>query len=126
MSFYYIASPYTNKDPDVVKKRFYDVMEFTANLMKRNIAVYSPIVHCHELASTHNMPTTFEYWQKMNHAMLDASKGMVVLTLPGWENSKGVEDEIQYAKSKKLPIYFAWPESDWLELFEKNLIVANY
>ncbi len=126
MSFYYIASPYTHEDPAIRTQRFQEVMKFTATLMKVQIPVYSPIVHCHELALTHELPHTFDYWQKMNHAMLDASKATIILTIPGWEKSKGVEDEIDYSKELKHPLYFAWPEPDWVELFQKNLIKETY
>ena len=98
MSFYYIASPYTHKNEEVRNERFRQVMRFTANLMRLEIPCYSPIVHCHELANSHQLPTTFEYWIKMNHAMIDASRGVIVLKLEGWEESKGVKDEIEYAK----------------------------
>lgn len=98
MSFFYIASPYTHQNQAVRNDRFRDAMKFTAALMKLEIPCYSPIVHCHELANTYELPTTFEYWIKMNHAMIDVSLGVVVLKIDGWDTSKGVTDEIEYAK----------------------------
>jgi len=121
MSFFYIASPYTHKEASVREKRFKEAMKFTAALMKLEIPCYSPIVHCHELANTYELPTTFDYWIKMNHAMIDVSLGVVVLKLDGWDTSKGVADEIEYAKSR----YQGWIlASD--DPLDHKLLLARY
>lgn len=115
MSFFYIASPYTHREPAVVHDRFKKVMHFTADVMQMLVPCYSPIVHCHELAATHKLPTTFEFWTKHNHAMIDVSMGILVLELDGWRESKGVKDEIDYALANGIRYFGVKHTPDWLD-----------
>jgi hypothetical protein len=79
-------------------------MSATAWLLRQGIWTFSPIVHCHELAKRHSFPRDFLFWQNYNFAMLGASRGLFVLKLPGWQQSKGVAGEIAKAKELNLII----------------------
>ncbi|MCP5014648.1 MAG: DUF1937 family protein, partial [Ketobacter sp.] len=46
----YLAQPYTDPNPDVREHRFNLGERYTAELLQNGQWVYSPIVHCHELA----------------------------------------------------------------------------
>ena len=48
------------------------------------------------MALVEGLPTDAKYWQDYNHAMIDASQGVIVLRIPGWIESKGVAEEIVY------------------------------
>jgi hypothetical protein len=65
--------------------------------MKAGDVVFSPIVHCHEVAAKFNMPTNFDFWQRYCLNMLEQADVLDVLMIPGWEISKGVTAEIEYA-----------------------------
>jgi hypothetical protein len=96
----YIASPYTSVLPNknginVMQRRYEVVMEFVANNLE--MPFFSPILYCHEMAKKYELPKTFGYWQKLNHHYIDISTEVWVLKMNGWEESKGVSDEIQYA-----------------------------
>ena len=120
MSFYYIASPYSHRDPEEVHLRFVKVMSFTAALMKAKVPVYSPIVHCHELSIVHKLPTTADYWVPMNHAMLEASIGTIVLAIPGWEESLGVQEEMAYTIQLGKTAYLGANSERWInEMVER-------
>jgi Domain of unknown function (DUF1937) len=102
--YVYLASPYSHADPQVVQTRFKAAEVATAYLLKQSIWTYSPIVHCHALAEAHNFPTDAKYWQKYNHTMIDGAKALLVLKLTGWEASKGVTEEIEYATLVGIPV----------------------
>lgn len=104
MSFIYLASPYTDPDPAVVNLRYQMTAEFTAMKLKDLHKIYSPIVHCHDLAHKHDMPKDFEFWKEYNLAMLQSASEVWVLALEGWEESKGVRAEINHALQIPLPI----------------------
>jgi len=106
MSFVYLASPYTHGDPKIVEERAAAAANFTAAHLRKGVFIYSPIVHCHELAKTHDLPKDFEFWKSYNFAMLSKASELWVLTLAGWEVSKGVREERTFAKSFNLPLLF--------------------
>jgi len=99
MSFIYVASPYSDKDADVVEERFLAVEKYTAAMLKEEQYLYSPIVHCHSIADKYELPLDFNFWKNYNQAMLSKASLLVVLMLDGWEESKGVTAEIEFAKS---------------------------
>ena len=98
----YIASPYSHDDPAVMQKRFELAQEFVAESLNAGVTVFSPIVHCHEMAQKFNMPTDFDFWQKYCTDMLSCATMMVVLPMQGWQDSKGIASEIQYCEDNKI------------------------
>jgi hypothetical protein len=81
-------------------------MEFTASKLKSGEFVYSPIVHCHNMAEIYDIPTGFEFWKNYNEAMILSAKGLLVYAIPGWRTSIGVTAEIAVAKRNSLPILY--------------------
>ena len=102
----YLASPYSDPDPHVRVQRYYSAMECTAALLNRGAIVYSPIVHFHELAIRHSLPTDAAWWQRQNEGMLSLVEALYVLAIPDWKTSLGVQAEIKWAfnNGKKLTI----------------------
>lgn len=114
MSFGYIASPYSHPDAAVRHDRYLMVLRYCANALKDHHWVYSPIVHCHEMALLHKLPTDARFWERYNFAMLDACKALEILMLPGWVESKGVRGEMLYAQAYGIPIHHIDPKHKWL------------
>lgn len=108
-TFIYVASPYTSPKRTETEARYIAVRDYTAKLIQEGYPAFSPIVHCHELACFHNLPTDFEFWKKYNFAMLRGASELQVLALPGWEASIGVQGEIAFAEELNLPYYIFLP-----------------
>jgi len=102
----YIASPYSDKSFAVREKRHRSVEALTAFLLRNKVWCFSPIVHCHELATQHEMPTDHAYWKEYDEHMLSISTAILVHEQEGWENSVGVTEEIKYANSINLRLFF--------------------
>lgn len=100
----YVISPYTHEVPSIMYKRYKDVMKYTAELMNSGLIAFSPIVHCHQLAIEHELPKTFEFWEKWCIGMLDVSTEVHLLMLDGWTTSKGVKAELDYSDKIGIPI----------------------
>lgn len=106
----YLASPYSHADGDIYppwisrEGKYLLVMQAVAILCKRGLPIYSPILHCHEVAKVAGFPTDAQFWVDYNHDFIRASTEVYVLCLPGWELSKGVKEEMDYAKSIKKPV----------------------
>ncbi len=114
----YLSCPYFDPNPLVKEKRHTIVTRVAFELMSQGIMVYSPL--------THNLPIdhlgihgTWATWKEFDHTMLSRCDRLIVLKLPGWENSKGVAAEIARAKELELPV-------EWREIHEdKYKCVSN-
>jgi len=106
MSYIYLASPYSHSSHVVMQDRYKRAAAVTAHFLRNHRYVYSPIVHCHELARQHDLPRHFGFWQDYNVAMLRMAKELRVIPLIGWKDSKGVQYEIDVAKRIGIPVFF--------------------
>lgn len=113
----YIASPYSHLDTDVREYRFERVREFTVHMMQRGFVAFSPIVYAHEMAQTHSLPTDFEYWQHFNETMMRRSDAICLLCLPGWEESRGITHELDFARDNSLSVFQYNPTSFEVQSF---------
>jgi hypothetical protein len=106
MGFTYLASPYSHPDPEVRHQRFEAVNKAAAELMRRGHVIFSPISHSHIIARDHDLPTDWEFWERIDLEFVKKCDELWVLKLDGWEESKGVWAEICIAKSLDLPVKF--------------------
>lgn len=102
----YLASPYSHPDPLIMKTRFLLAEQATAELLMSGEIVFSPIVHCHEMAMRYNMPTDFNFWSKYCCSMLRKADILYILAIPGWDTSIGVSAEHRLAKEMFMPVFF--------------------
>jgi hypothetical protein len=103
--YWYICSPFTDPDPEVRRRRYEQALQATATLMLRDYCVFSPLSHSIPLTDPRfELPQYHEFWMKQDLAILEASVGVILLQLPGWEQSRGVRAEIEHAKKCGLPV----------------------
>jgi hypothetical protein len=105
----YLASPYSHRDSAVRQKRFEAACRAAAALLRADIAVFSPIAHSHPIAE-YGVPTTWDFWQRVDRQYLRHCQALVVLRLPGWEASVGVQAEIELARLWGIPVLEVDPE----------------
>ena len=98
----YLASAYTHFDRQVMEERYENVARVTAHLLNAGHHIYSPIVHCHPLASRFALRHDFDFWRNYNEAMLDCASELWVYDDPqgAWMKSRGVQAEIKYAEGR--------------------------
>lgn len=117
MNIAYLACPYSHPDKNVKEMRHRIVNQVAFTLMRQGTYVYSPL--------THNLPIdrlgingNWMYWKNFDHAMLARCDRIIVIKLPGWDESKGVAAELAYAKELGMSI-------EWIEPTEEMLQQAN-
>lgn len=98
----YLASPYSGT-PEQMEARYKETLLWCAGAMTVGVPIFSPIVHWHEAAKVHKMPTDAEFWWDYNRQMMCDSDAAVFLLLEGWEQSKGVQMEHAFCETNKLP-----------------------
>ena len=102
----YIAIPYSHEDSNIRDMRARLADAYAASLISDGYIVYSPISHWHHIAKEHLLPTDAEFWHKQNVFMLAASHKLVVLMVPDWQESDGLQREISYANEHGIPIEY--------------------
>jgi hypothetical protein len=93
----YLASPYTHEYPEVMQMRYNSTMQITAYLIKKKYVVFSPIVHCHVIATDYNLPKDFKFWQNYNESCINSCSGFMIAAIDGWKESVGVHAEYDFA-----------------------------
>jgi hypothetical protein len=96
---YYLASPYSSKDPMVVEDRYLQQQRIAAELIKQGYMLITPIEMCHNLAQNYDLPRGYEYWKERDRLLVSKCDGVIVCIMDGWKESIGVTDEIAYARS---------------------------
>jgi nucleoside 2-deoxyribosyltransferase len=104
----YLASPYSHPDAAVRAARFEAACAHASAMLREGELVYSPIVHSHPLAER-GLPGDWAYWAEHDRRMLSACTALLVLALPGWEESRGVAAEVGMARDLGLPVRFVAP-----------------
>lgn len=107
----YLAAPYSHSDGQVELERNKLIDNIAVNLVLAGYEIYSPITHGCALVRAAiiddiEIGTDFKAWQKHCEAMLSKADEMWVLTLDGWEASKGIKEEIAFADLNHIPVKY--------------------
>jgi len=104
----YLAAPYTHTDEAVRGRRYREVTAHASILAGLGLLVFSPVTHWHPMVAD-GLPIAFDANEEHCRAMLRRCDVMIVLTLPGWDQSTGVGAELAYAARLDLPIHYHDP-----------------
>lgn len=96
----YLACPYSHPDPAVRQARHEAANRAAARIMEEGRLVFSPLSHSHpveqHMAEIHDTA----WWMRQDLAFMEHCTECVVLTLPGWRDSKGVAIEIAWFEAR--------------------------
>ena len=98
----YIASPYAHPSAAVREARLEAVRHVCGKMVDEGRIVMSPLVYLGELAFRGVHPP--QGWYAFDLQLLARCDELIVLQLPGWEDSRGVLVEIAGAQTKGIPI----------------------
>lgn len=104
---WYLAAPYT--DADNKGERAKTITHIAAMLWDAGLVCYSPITHGHELAYFLGNKD-HDWWLLRDLEFMKRCEGLLVLKLPGWQTSVGVQFEISYFLENGKPILCLNPE----------------
>jgi hypothetical protein len=113
----YIASPYSHEDKKIVKKNWETVTKYVAGIVSEGHVAISPITYGHVLLDWKEMPSDWDFWKNFCLTILNKCDKMIVLKMDGWDVSRGVSEEIEWAKENSIPI-------EWIEV-EKEEVTKN-
>lgn len=99
----YICSPFTHEDDTVQKRRFEIAARASARLMAAGIPVIPPL-SLTLAAVEQGLVLSHAGFLKLDLQILRRCDEMVLLALPGWQQSVGVKQEIFEALKLKIPV----------------------
>lgn len=107
----YLACPYSHDEHSFRMLRWYAANQAAAKLMSEGLYIFSPISHTHPIAeaSEGKLPRGWDFWEGYDRQYLNICKKIIVLRIPGWDTSKGVQAEIKIGTEMGIPIeYMDW------------------
>ena len=112
MSYWYMASVYTSY-PEGKEQAFVEACKQVTRLQTNNPGevFYSPIVHCHAMRKYGGFDN-FDwegFIRPIDFAFLKKAKAMIVIMMPEWQTSVGINDELKYARKLGKPILYVEP-----------------
>lgn len=103
--FNYLASPYSHPSPMIRHSRFQAALAAAARLMADGHVVFSPIAHSHPIEATcFPDPKPGAFWKAQDEPLLRAASRLIVLQIDGWQESKGIQWEMEVAREIQIPI----------------------
>lgn len=107
--FWYLATPYS-KHPGGIEEAFRAASREAALYVRAGIPVVSPIAHTHPIAA-HGGLDFYDHsiWMPMDEPLMAAAVGLIVVRMPTWEQSKGIQMEIAAFRTAGKPIVFTEP-----------------
>jgi hypothetical protein len=115
----YLAAPYSHTDKSIIQWRMEKIYAVMAVFIKQGKFILTPLA-MHEVAIRHeDMPDDFTYWGNYCLDLLKRCDSMVVLQLPGWKESYGVQKEIEFCNNNNISIKYL-SEEEW-----KHYIITN-
>lgn len=122
MKLFYLASPFSSNNKQVEAYRFKAVTYILSKLHQEKRFVYSPITHNYPMIEK-GLMKAHEEWMQFDLAMLSKCDGLLVLKLEGFENSRGVTQEIAFAEKNGIPIeWIDQPAKDEVDNFSEKTL----
>lgn len=113
----YVAAPYSDPDPAVKAERMRQFYEFDAMLCREGHFTVSPLYKV-ETAKHGKIPDDWAYWQSYSENMLKRCDMMILLALDGWQDSVGVQGELEFCYEHGIQVVVVAP--NWNEHYQPN------
>ncbi len=101
----YLAAPYSHPNENIKAERMRRFYEIDANLNKAGYFTVSPL-HKVETCKQGGLADDWNFWSEYSYKLLAICDAMMVITLDGWEQSVGLQAEIEYCNKNKIPVQY--------------------
>lgn len=109
-SYVYVGTPYS-KYHRGIEAAYVEACKAAAALIKSGFNVFCPIAHTHGPAIFGGIdPLDHTIWMDADAPFIQGASALVVVKMTGWEESFGLQQEIQAFKAAGKPVlYMDWP-----------------
>ena len=118
--YWYLATPYTKYKHGIEAANIH-ACSVAARLTICGIPVFCPIAHSHAIAIIGGVdPLDYTIWQPSYQPMLEHASGLIVVCMPGWDESTGIKHEMKHFITEHKPrAYMDWPSMEISEVILK-------
>ena len=113
----YLIAPYSHEDENITTSRLEVVKIVTANLVRRGELVIAPSIHS-DVLNASGLNKTTKFWIEYNKELLIRCDRALVLRLPYWFVSEGVNAEITAARAVDITVSYMDPPSVLLNKYK--------
>lgn len=111
MKLVFLAGPYRgDRRPETIAENVAQARRFQTALAEAGIVAYSPNVHDAGYEALSSLSAKQTLKQFTEWVLEHVAEALVVM--PGWETSVGTQEEIAFAETKGLPIFYLKDETD--------------
>lgn len=122
--YWYAASPYS-KFAGGIAAAHIAASKLAGRLLIRGIPVYSPIAHSHPIAIYAGIdPYSHDIWLPICEPMMAAAHGILVATMPGWEESRGIAHELAWFRARPGKVIRYLTDAEMAELSPETMAEA--
>ena len=106
----FLSHPYRHDDPNVVEGRIEVARHVMCHFLNQSVWAESWMVNTHEAIQKGLLEDAYVYWEDMIEIQIQKASKIVILCLPGWIASSGVQGEIATARKHDVLLqYFTMP-----------------
>jgi hypothetical protein len=102
----FISSPYSHPDDNIREQNYEKVSQIVAEYVSNGVIAISPITYGHTLIKFKNMPNDWQFWNNFCLSLLKRCDELWVLKMDGWNNSKGIAEEIEFAIKNNIRVKY--------------------
>ena len=117
----YLACPYSSHSMEVRVGRFEASAHAAAHLIHQGMFVYSPITMTHPIdlvMAEEGESMGSDYWCDFDEAFMNVCSEMIILVVPGWDESRGIKREAEFFAAAGKPIRYLIPNDESYALAE--------
>ncbi|MGC0362904.1 hypothetical protein ABH922_000888 [Rhodococcus sp. 27YEA15] len=99
----FLACPYSHADPGVVESRFIESNRTAAAIVESGNVVFSQVSMSHPINLTFvdkDKAAIGNLWAPIDEIFMDMLDELIILDLPGWDQSSGIKREIEFFESR--------------------------
>ena len=104
---YYLAVPYQGSEEEK-KYRTELSLKATVEFLRQGISLFSPVIYVNKIAEELNLPSLEkrrEIVMPYLFEFLTVSKGLILITIDGWQKSWGVQQELKFCHETHIPVF---------------------
>ena len=120
---YYLASPFTGYK-ERQEQRTREVAKIACDIYMSGHEILSPITHSKMIAEAFDCPTSWDFWERLDLALLSRCDALLVVPLSGWQHSVGLHAEISFAVRHEMQMLILQID-EWYNNSSSGIIVEH-
>ncbi|MBX9786414.1 MAG: DUF1937 family protein [Alphaproteobacteria bacterium] len=117
---YYLAVPYHGSEEQQAYRHELS-LKAAAEFLRQELHVFSPIIYVNQIIEKLNLPSLEKRRTIVMPYLLDflrVSKGLILIKEEGWQNSWGIQQELNFCQENKISVYTMNPDQIYENLTE--------